>query len=145
MLSLDSQRDMLTEWAEAEEWTVVALYSDAGASGTSVDKWPQFRQMVAGGEAGEFDALLVTGLPELLAEHYSVELSRKTVAAPRSRCDGARLSAARRCEMRLPATAPNARERRAVGRDRGDERRREAGRRVRHLPMTDRGPQGTRA
>ena len=130
--SLDSQRDTLREWAEAEGWSVTAVYADPGASGTTVMGRPDFQRMVADAELGEFDAvmvlkldrfarsrgdsavyrsrleragvallsyseptdglsrsaaLLTNGLHELLAEHYSVELSEKTRAGWRKRAE----------------------------------------------------------
>lgn len=57
--SLDSQRAALIAWAESEGWEVVAIYEDAGASGTSITGRPQFQRLLAAAQAGIFDAVLV--------------------------------------------------------------------------------------
>ncbi len=130
--SIDSQRDTLRQWAQAEGWTVAAVYEDAGASGTTATGRPKFLRMIEDAADGAFDAVLVLkldrfarnrgdsaiyrtrlesagvqllsynektdglsraaalltiGLPELLAEHYSVELSEKTTAGWKKRAE----------------------------------------------------------
>ncbi len=57
--SLDSQSTALIAWAASEGWEVVAIYSDAGVSGTSVERRVEFQRMIAAGQAGTFDAILV--------------------------------------------------------------------------------------
>ena len=57
--SLDSQREALTDWAEAEGWQIAGIYEDPGASGTSVDGRLKFQEMIARAQMDEFDAVLV--------------------------------------------------------------------------------------
>ena len=57
--SLDTQRRELTAWAASQGWEIVAVYEDAGASGTSVKGRVGFLEMIAAAQAVAFDAILV--------------------------------------------------------------------------------------
>lgn len=41
------------------DWTLVAIYSDQGITGTSAQKRPGFQQMIKDCQAGEIDTILV--------------------------------------------------------------------------------------
>lgn len=124
--SLQSQFEKLSAWALTEDWETARVYTDPGASGTSVAKRHGFRQMIADAEAGMFDAVLtfdqnrwarsvtdanlyreqlqrlgvavmyheqreasgntpgaflIRGINDVLAQHYSIELSAKVSRA----------------------------------------------------------------
>lgn len=130
--SLDTQRDVLTAWAEREGWTCAEVYADAGASGTRIAGRVAFQRMLRDAETHAFDAVLVKnrsryardvadallterqlllagvrvlsldepaanddtpgaflfrGFSDLIAHHYSVELSHKTRQGWRKRAE----------------------------------------------------------
>lgn len=56
-LSLETQSQRLTTWAERESWDIVAVYQDAGYSGRNTNR-PAFQQMLLDAERRKFDFLL---------------------------------------------------------------------------------------
>jgi site-specific DNA recombinase len=78
--SLDSQRNALMDWAARMAWSISSIYEDAGASGTSVKGRREFQRMIADGQAGLFDAILVLKVDRFArstvdAAHYRELLS----------------------------------------------------------------------
>jgi site-specific DNA recombinase len=92
--SMDSQTKALLAWAKMEGWEVVEIYADAGVSGTSVERRPEFRRMMADAQAGKFDAILV-----LKIDRFARSLRDSTIYGELLRDCGVRL---------LSRTEPNA-------------------------------------
>lgn len=55
--SISNQREYLRQYAAARGWTVAAIYTDDGYSGTSFNR-PGFRQLLADVEAGKINTVL---------------------------------------------------------------------------------------
>lgn len=59
-LSIDAQKRKLQDYARYKEWNIVKEYTDAGISGTSIQKRPAFKQLLQDASTGAFEAILLT-------------------------------------------------------------------------------------
>ena len=62
--SIGEQKDRLTKYCEAMNWTVVATYSDPGYSGANMDR-PGLMDLIRDVEAGKTDKVVVYKLDRL--------------------------------------------------------------------------------
>ena len=62
--SISNQREYLRQYAAARGWTVAAIYTDDGYTGTSFNR-PGFRQLLADVEAGKINTVLTKDLSRL--------------------------------------------------------------------------------
>jgi DNA invertase Pin-like site-specific DNA recombinase len=56
--NIDTQRDLVTRWAEAHGYRVLRYYQDVGVAGHEIEKRPGFMGLLADAERGDFDVVL---------------------------------------------------------------------------------------
>ncbi len=77
-LSLEHQREMLSQYAERRGDTLVEVYADKGKSGTKMTNRTDLRRMLADAERGKFDKIYVKDMTRLFRNLFDfVQTSRR--------------------------------------------------------------------
>ncbi|WP_284178083.1 recombinase family protein [Rhabdaerophilum sp. SD176] len=76
--SIPSQRDACRQYCEAQGWTIVSEYVDAGHSATTDDR-PEFQAMVSAAKSSEhpFDIILVHSFSRFFRDETLFEITRR--------------------------------------------------------------------
>jgi len=59
-LSIESQKNVLYDYAKANEWIIFKEYKDEGISGKTIAKRKEFKQLLEDAKAGKFTTILIT-------------------------------------------------------------------------------------
>lgn len=58
-ISIESQTNLLTEYCKENEYTIYNIYTDAGKSGTSINKRNEFKKLIEDAKQKKFDVLVI--------------------------------------------------------------------------------------